>query len=344
MKRRLWCLCIGTLTFLALVSFQMAGTPYQAHAATTLFHLSYYGADLNKMAQATGVDFGQPNTVAAKGPWPQYTNNYCFTAAVQGMVNYADLMKGLSIRYPVQSSEGPASGNPANEQSGQILYDMDHHMLPPGGPLKAVGSGASRRPYTLANIAYDFGGDPRSQSFATAYEAPAGEYYHEHIFHNGAAAATMGIAKALAAYSQPVIALVNHAEHSVLVAGVWATGNPLTDASAQISSLVIYNPWNQSWGAYLSSSYYTLVSYNDWLNADTLPSPYGGVNTWFQEPYQSNGTLDPDPSIGIYQAGTGTSNPSAHHWIGNYVIIQRDSNATSANYTYDENDHIMLKP
>ncbi len=345
MKSRLLCLLMGALTFFALVGTQLSGSPALAYASVTdSQHLTYYGADLNKMTLATGINY-RTGAIAPGGPWPQYASNYCFTAVVQAITNYVDLTKGLPIRYPTASDEGPLSGNPADEQAGQILYDMDNYMLPPDGPLPIEGSGANRRPYALSNIAYDFGGDPRTQSFGTAYESPDHEPYHEHIFHNGAAAATFGIAQAVAEFRQPVIALVNHAEHSVLVAGVWATGNPLTDPNAQIKALAVYNPWDQSWGTYLSTGNYARVSYNDWIGATNLPSPWGGINSWFAEPYSSNGVLDPDPSIGIYQAGPGTSNPDATHWINNYVIIQRDDNyGVSANYSFDEYNHIMLKP
>src|SRR5260370_7016532 len=46
----------------------------------------------------------------------------------------------------------------------------------------------------------------------------------------------------------------------------------------------------------------------------------------------------------MYQAGPGTLNPNAHHWIGNYVIIQRDDHFVNANFTFNENDQIMLEP
>ena len=333
------------LAFLTLAGCLFGGTALEVHArAVSNNSLTYYGADLQKMTTATGVNFNQPNTISAGGPWPQRTNNYCFVAVVQTMVDYADLMIGRPIRYPTQSNQGPASGNPADETQGQILYDMDYSMIPQGGPLKIVGTGQNRRPYTLANIAYDFGGDPRAQAFATAYETPDNAFYHEHIYHNGPAAATFGMAKALASYSEPVIAVVNHGEHSVIVAGVWATGNPLTDKNAQISALAVYNSWDLKWGAYLSYGYYTRVSYNDWINATNLPTGSKNVGSWFGQPYQSNGGLDPDPSISQYQAGPGTLHPNAKHWLGNYVFIQRDNHSVSANFTFDENDQLMNNP
>jgi len=335
---------VGSLTLLMLLCSLFDGLFYPAQAAASTSYLHYYGADLHMMTLATGVDFEEPQTVDPNGPWPQRTDNYCFVAVVQAMVNYADLEAARPMRYPRQSDQGPASGDPADEVPGQILSDMDHLMIPPGGPLPIVGTGPNRRPYTLANIAYDFGGDPRTQAFATTYEAPHGLRYHEHIYHNGPEAATLGMARALAQYEQPVIALVNHGKHSVLVAGVWATGNPATDDDARIDSLAVYNPWDQQLGGYLSTSYYERVSFHDWLTATALPGNPAFVHSWFSISYQSNGDLDPDPSIGIYQAGPGTSHPDAHHWIGNYVVIQPDTHRVSANFTFDEHDHLMLAP
>jgi hypothetical protein len=326
-----------------------ARPPKSSPTQTTTVQYTYYGADLAKMTTATGVDPNNPNAIGSNKPWPQNAGNYCFLASAQALINYNDTLHSKAVRYPTKSGQGPSSGNPNNETSGQLLYDFDHYLIPAGGPLKVSGSGTSRKPFTLANIAYDFGGDPRATAAGVDYEITKDGFstdalYHQHIYHTTAAAATMSIAKALATYNKPVIVFVNHAEHAIVVAGVWATANPATDPTAQISSLAVFNPWNQTWGTYLSRGYYAQVSYSDWVNATNLPSPYGGTNSWYNLPYQSNGNLDPDPSIGIYQAGTGTSNPTAHHWITNFVTIQYDTHTTSADTAYDENDVAMTKP
>jgi hypothetical protein len=334
----------GILAGLALVSSLAIGSIASAHAASRHKQLHYYGANLQDVARATGVYLD--GTVDPNGPWPQFAQNYCFVAVVQALVNYDYITRGLPLRYPHQSDQGPASGDPNDEQAGQILWDMDHQMIPPGGPLVPKGSGPNRRPFTLGNIAYDFGGDPRIQAFATNYEAPVGEMkYHEHIYHTDSEAATLSLAKALARYRRPVLVLANHAEHTLLVAGFWATGNPLTTPWAQIRSLAVFNPWNSAeWGQYITTGPYQQVSLDDWLNATDLPTPFGGVTTMLDLPYASNGILDPDPSIGIYQAGPGTRNPGKHHWIGNFVIIEPDRHRQSANFSFDENNRLMLQP
>jgi hypothetical protein len=326
----------------------IAGT-LLGHAAAAQQQYYYYGADLSKMTTATGVNSNNPAVVAANAPWPQNAKNYCFLAATQAVVNYNDATHGTALRYPTASTQGPVSGSPTDETSGQILSDLDTALIPDGGPLSVTGSGANRRPFTLANIAYDFGGDPRAIAVGSDYELTQDGFgndalYHQHIYHTSAGPATAAIAKAVAAYQKPAIVIVNHGEHAVVVAGVWASSNPATNANAQINALAVYNPWNQQWGAYLSKSYYAKVSYTNWVNASNLPSPYGGTNSWYKLPYQSNNNIDPDPSIGIYQAGSGTANPTAHHWITNFVTIQYDNHATSADTAYDENDNPMTQP
>ena len=317
------------------------------NAAQTQY--SYYGANMAALNTATGVNPSTPNTIAANAPWPQNANNYCFIAATQAVVNYHDAINNAPLRYPTASGQGPASGNPNDETAGQILYDMDKSLIPSGGPLAVSGSGTSRRPFTLANIAYDFGGDPRAIAAGVDYELTQNGYsgaalYHQHIYHTTAATATMDIAKALATYKKPVVVIVNHAEHAIVVAGVWANANPATNSTAKISALAVYNPWNQSWGTYLSQGYYAKVSYTSWVSATNLPSPFGGTNSWYSVAYESNNGADPDPSMGIYQAGAGTANPTAHHWITNFVAIQYDNHATSADTAYNENDVAMTAP
>ncbi len=325
--------------------------------------ISYFGADISPnglMQTATGINSATGAT--PNGPWPQNAENYCFLAVVQAIANYttaADNASGSPIEpipYPTRNSEGPASGNPNDETSGQILYDMDNNMRPTG-TLNIHGSGTSRRPFTLANTSHDFGGDPRAQAVAAYTLTPANHYYHQYIYHTGNDAATMGVAIAAATYQEPVIAFVNHAEHVVLVSGVWSHGNPASYQYASIDSLSIYNPWlqqataSQPWGgAYLSGAYYTRVAYSDWVGGSAMPDPYGGSSYWWNYPYRENGNIDPDPYMGVYQAGVDpylgpTKNSNMTHWINNFVTIQRDNDSTdSSDITLNENGQAMTGP
>ncbi len=303
--------------------------------------VAYYGADISTnggMAVATGV---QPsNTRPSNGPWPQYTKNYCFLAVVQAITNYEYWRDGQAIPFPHQNNQGPSDANPSDSTSGaagtawQILYDMQHYMIPPGGPVP------SPTGFTLADSSRDFGGDPRAHAYALRFEAPDQHYYHQVIYHNGVAPATYGLAKGVASTfwdgATPQVAIVNHALHSVVIAGVWANANPADVGDATIDSFVVYNPWDQlNFGPYLNGAYYSRVSYADWTTSDW----------WWGKPYNDNNGADPDPVIGIYQAGPGTNNPNAHYWIGNYVTIQRDIDPTDdANYSFNENGQLMLHP
>lgn len=316
----------------------------------------YYGADLSiggGMEKATGVRASSLSSRPYNAPWPQYSDNYCFLAVVQALTNYEYWKSNHSapMHFPTQSSQGPADGIPEHATSSQILYQMDTTMVPSQsgvpGSLSVQNPGTNyRTPFTLANIAYDFGGDPRAQAYATYVETPGSHYYHQYIYHNGVNGASLGLAKAVATYHadgySPAIALVNQGLHSVVVAGVTSYGNPATTSNPTIVSFSVYNPWDQSWGAYLNGAYYETVSYGHWTAG---ASNLHGYAYWWKLPYNSNHGADPDPNISIYQAGPGTANPNAHHWINSYVTIQRDEDSKdSANYTINEKGQVMYGP
>ncbi len=336
----------AALLFLALMIWATGGGRFLTSInrtslpASNAAALAYYGADISTnggMAVATGV---QPsNNRPSNGPWPQYAKNYCFLAVVQAISNYEYWKQGYAIEFPHQDNQGPADDNPSHATSGangtpwQILYDMQTFMVPPGGPVPPPTG------FTLADSSRDYGGDPRAHAYAAEYETPAGHYYHQYIYHTGVAVGTYGLARGVAFShwdgTSPEIAIVNHALHSVIIAGVWSYGDPASISNAAIDSFAVYNPWDQNWAPYLNGAYYSRVSYSEWTTN----------SWWWGQPYSSNNGEDPDPVIGIYQAGPGTSNPNAHYWIGNYVSIQRDEDAVdNANYSLDENGNVMKRP
>lgn len=158
------------------------------------------------------------------------------------------------------------------------------------------------------------------------------------------------MAYAVDAYHEPVSETVNDGLHSVIVAGVWSYGDSIIDFPVTIDSLAVYNPWNQAWGRYLDGAYYYRVPYSEWSGSD-------GKDYYWLHGYDWNGSKyvnsydDPDPYMGIYQAGIdgytgkGTSNPNAQHWVGYYISIERDAHSDyNANYTYNENDVPMGGP
>jgi len=353
LERRLVFLSV-VLLYVAFMVWAVGGGGFQASTAqaasgiANASTLTYYGADISAnggMAVATGVQATDP-TRPSNGPWPQFTTNYCFVAVVQAVTNYEYWAQGEAIPFPHQVNQGPQNDNPSSETSGaggtawQILYDMDHYLRPTFGTITPTGSGSSRRPFTLANISRDFGGDPRAHAVTAAYEAPPQHYYHQYIYHNGVAGATYGLAKGVATTfwdgASPEIAIVDHGDHSVVIAGVWAAADPTTTTSPGIDSFAVYNPWdNQNFPSFLNGAYYARVSYAEWTTQ--------GI--WWGLTYNSNGGADPDPIIGPYQAGAGTSHPTARHWIGNYVSIQRDNDATdNSDAAINENGAVMTGP
>lgn len=290
------------------------------------YSLAYYGADLGTgMKIATGVDFNHRSTRPTNAPWPQAQKNYCFLASVQALTNYEDWRDGIAIRYPHQSDEG------------KILNDMNNSSVVPNG-----GGGG----FTKANISADFGGDPRAQAWGAFEETPSYRYYHQYIYHNGVNGASFGLAKGVAAThrhggNSPEIAIVDRGLHSVIVAGVWSYGNPVSVSTATINSFAVYNSWDQqSWGSYINGAYYEQVSYTNWTQGQsTLTAGAGGHAYWWKMPYGNNS--DPEPNVGMYKPTTAYP----HHWWTNYVAIQRDDDSSdNTEYAHDEHGSVMRHP
>lgn len=293
---------------------------------------SYYGADLNLLQQATGVDPNNPFLRPTNAPWPQFAHNYCPLALVQAVANYTDLVAGLPMSYPHQSDQGPPatkelssrpqnpddpslSGdiNPQGQQPKQILTQMDTRVpavdVLPNPPIKNivepdVSTGlfeVTRTPFLLANISHDYGGDPRAQAMGagalSASTSTASFYWYQHIYHNGVDAASHALAAAVNTpgpngKNLPAFAFVDGAYHVVLVAGVYADSNPATNPNATISNFVVFNPWDQNWLSYLGT-YYNKIPYADWTGASGYPH-------WWGQSYNPHGDQDPDPYIGPY--------------------------------------------
>ena len=310
--------------------------------------LHYYGADLTGMRRATGI--GTDDSLAAGGAWPQVAGNYCALANIQGIVNYIDWSQSKAPRFPIGSDQGPPTnstspGNPGLEQPGQVLFDLDQHAVadwPPGSQI--IGSASNRRPFSLANISHDFGLDPRAIAAGIMYETGNTIPYHQHIYHNGPDAAAWHIAYATARFHLPVVTIVNHGSHAVLIAGVWATADPSTNPQARIDSFAVYNPWNQNWGDFLGGVYFTRLPYR------TLTTAHPIDGSWLSRPYATNGDLDPDPYMGPYQAGTDpfsgpTANPQGRFWLNNLVTIEPDGhNDQHPDNAYNEADQVMTGP
>jgi hypothetical protein len=267
-------------------------------ASSPLSGSFYYGVNPDIMERVTGIPInGSPRQDA---PGVQVSQGRDYLAAIAMVVNFHTFQTNRELKYPLRS----------NQYS--LLDDMNNLMIPSGGPLEIHGDS------TAANVSRDYGADPRAQTAAVDYEIGA-PLYHQHIYHTSPQDATLDIALTLARYQMPVIALVNHGEHCVVIAGFWANG-PLT-SPASVIALAIYNPWDMNNRAYLSSSNFAKVPMSDWVSSTRLPNPFHlDVASWFAHSYESKDGLDPEPVIGPYAGQT--------LWGGNYVAIEPDDFAT----------------
>src|SRR5262249_2087963 len=111
---------------------------------------------------------------------------------------------------------------------------------------------------------------------------------------------------------EPIHTIVYHGQHSTIIGGVWATGDPVKNPGS-ITALGVWDPafGNQP----IQASQMAYVSLDTWYTSKVYwATPY-------DEGLQGAIALDPDPAVGPY-----TYDPehglSAHLWIGNYLYIR----------------------
>jgi hypothetical protein len=209
-------------------------------------------------------------------------------------------------------------------------------------------------PGFAADIARDFGADPRSIAWGIWYESLAGRLarlhqpgklspriaqlsytYHNVIYHQPANLAVAGLARTLTRFEQPLIVTTAHGLHTVVVAGVWAMSNPMSGYPADVNAVNVWDPGvGAPGGGYQSARRVTWANYT--FNTNT--TAWGSV---YSANHQSYGDLDPDPAVGIYVPTSQYPN----HWIGFPVDIEPDSLVNvSVDYALDENGNVMLHP
>jgi hypothetical protein len=140
-----------------------------------------------------------------------------------------------------------------------------------------------------------------------------------------------GMARTLERFRQPVNVTTDHGLHSIVVTGVFATTDPISQYPANVNAVVAWDPGVGSpWGGDQSAREVTWANYT--FNNNTV--------TWGSA-YNSNGNDDPDPSVGIY-----TPNGSyPTHWIGFRTDIEPDTQTNvSVDYALDENGAVMQHP
>jgi hypothetical protein len=232
------------------------------------------------------------SSAAAAAGWPQQYSNWCGVATIGLVANYL----GSSI------SQSAILGilNDPNNQS-QWSYP-------------APGS-AYWGPYIPADISGDFGTDPRS--LAKGMTVATGHLYHVKVDVNGAWDTTVHIVHDMLTARQPISVFVDHGMHSVIVSGVEATGDPLSDPNS-ITAIHVWDPGGGVSSVGIQSTQHAVVPINTWLSGAIAWSG----SSYFKYPYAANiyqgKALDPDPAVGPYAYTAAAGN---HLWIGHNVYI-----------------------
>lgn len=246
------------------------------------------------------------SAAAAAAGWPQQYSNWCGVATVALIANYL----GAPIS---QSAILGMLNNPAN--ASQWSY-------PPPDP-------SYYGPYVPANISGDFGTDPRS--LAEGLTLATGRFYHAIVDTNGAYDTTVHIVRDLLISRQPISVFVDHGQHSVIVSGVKATGDPIKNPGS-ITAIHVWDPGGGVNHVGIQPALEEVVPINTWLS---------GVISWsgsdyFKYPYAANvyqgKALDPDPAVGPYAYVPSAYN---HLWIGHYVYLSPLASGAAAGLNAD---------
>lgn len=219
--------------------------------------------------------------------WPQQGHTWCGVATVAAIARYRG--------YPITQSTVANYLNSAGATS------------PWGTP-----SWNSRGPGFRANISRDSGTDPRSLAIGLA--ALAHGAYHQFVDTSDALDATRHLALDLSRTHEPISVIVFHGQHSVLVSGILATDNPVTDPGS-ITGLEVWDPGNGFDAAGIQWAQMTVISLDQWLYDPT----YWGAP--YAENWIGGFPEDPDPIVGPYAFDPARS-ASTHLWIGHYVYIR----------------------
>jgi hypothetical protein len=317
-----WMLTLGLLFGLLTLALLGGGRLGQALARPAVSG-SFYGANDAWVA-------------AAAAEWPQRDSNWCGVATVELVANYTYQMAAGQSYSPFQGGGQQRIANDMNSAAAISQW---------GTP-----SGNGIGPGFKADIARDFGTDPRSIAWAILYESTAGTGLHLHhpgylppkwatsaftfhnvIYHGDVTHAMAGMARTLERFQQPLSVTTAHGLHSDVVSGVYATNDPIAAYPANVDAVDAWDPGVGSPnGGYQSAREVIWDNYT----FNTNRSMWGST-------YSANGSDDPDPAVGIYvPAG---SYPA--HWIGYRTDIEPDTQVgVSVDYALDENGNVMQHP
>jgi hypothetical protein len=325
-------LCALALAFLA--GTLLSSQPVSAASATTFYGISDsvmldVGTDTptdtaTDTPTATPTDTPTPTTTpaatatpsnpyalnvggaAAAAGWPQQYSNWCGVATIALVANY--LGSGVS-----QSSILGMLNNPNNQS--QWSYPAP--------------SSSYYGPYVPTDISGDFGTDPRA--LAEGMTLATGRLYHAKVDVNGAWDTTIHIVRDMLASRQPISVFVDHGMHSVIVAGVDATGDPLSNPNS-ITAIHVWDPGGGVNMVGIQSAMEAVVPISQWLSGTI---PWSG-SSYLRYPYAANidggKALDPDPAVGPYAYVPAQVN---HLWIGHNVYISPLASGDSAGLSPD---------
>jgi hypothetical protein len=276
----LWGLCVlvlvGLGATLSLASpFSLAATRTGQTQSVAAAAGTRQGADPTQVQIA--IDPNHAN-------WPQRNSNWCGIATVAAIAQF----RGHAISQPDVAA-----------------YLNSAPAVSPWGTPSWNGIG----PGFQADIARDFGTDPRSLAVGIAAEGQGS--YHQYVGLASAFDATAALAADIVRTHEPISVITQHGLHSVLVSAVWATGDPV----ANPSSITALDVWDPGFNAnnQIQSAQYMQVPISTWLtNSNYWGSPYAANGS-------SSAPFDPDPAVGPYTFTT------THLWIGHYVYIRPDA-------------------
>lgn len=241
------------------------------------------------------LDYGKVSAAAQAARWPQKSNTWCGIATVALIADF------IHPNSPVIQDDVVNAMNSPAGQSDWGVPQIDYSV--------AWGPGVN------ADISRDFGTDPRS--LAEGLTLVTGYRYHVIVDTGDARDATYHIVRALMASGQPISVFVDHGQHSIIVSGVDATGDPLPDLS-NVTGIHVWDPGGAMALEGIQDAQYVDVPKDLWLSgviwwsgSDYLKYPYSANNDNGHE-------LDPDPAVGPYTYIPGNFN---HLWVGHYVFI-----------------------
>lgn len=239
-----------------------------------------------------GVDLDKTQAAVNAAGWPQQDHIWCGLAAMDAVINF--------------------DGKAINQHQLAAFLNAAQATSPWGVP--APDPSIAWGPGFPADISRDVGTDPRAIAYGQTVEG--GHPYHTVIDRVSARDATYRLVADLLRGNEPIHAIVFRGGHSVLVSGVYATGDPVKDP-ASITALEVWDPGFGIYDGNIQEAQMTVVPIDEWYtNKYYWSEPY-------QEDYHGVIAQDPDPAVGPYAYDPNNS-ASAHLWVGNYVYFRAD--------------------